>query len=120
MDTLREDPNMLTDPHAGGPVLTAGPSPEKAAATVIYLHGRGASAQDILGLHQAIGLNDVAAIAPQAALHTWYPHSFLTPMEQNQPFLDSALKRVGTLLEYLNARGVLSERVALLGFSQGA
>src|SRR5215207_4249838 len=105
MNTLRESPGPASDPHAGHPVLTAGPEPETAAATLILLHGRGASAEDILGIHDAIGLPDVAAVAPQAAYHTWYPHSFLTPMDQNQPFLDSALRRVGTLVDGLIARG---------------
>src|SRR3954452_5097676 len=109
MDTLREHPTTPTDPHAGQPVLSLGPAPEKAAATLIMIHGRGASAESILGLYPELNVSKLAAVAPQAAYSTWYPHSFLTPMEQNQPFLDLALKRIGTLVDDLVARGVRPE-----------
>lgn len=119
MNTLREHPTP-TDPHAGQPVLSLGPAPEKAAATLIMIHGRGASAESILALYAELNIANLAAVAPEAAYSTWYPYSFLTPMEQNQPFLDSALKRIGTLVDDLTRRGVPAERIALLGFSQGA
>ena len=109
-----------TDPHAGQPVLTAGPPPERAKATLVLVHGRGGSAGDILPLYRVFQSPDLAAVAPQAANHTWYPHSFLSPMPANQPYLDSALRRIGALVDDLLARGVPAERVALLGFSQGA
>ena len=109
-----------SDPHASQPLLTAGPAPEDAAATLILIHGRGATAQSILSLYDAMELPNVAAIAPQAANGTWYPHSFLAPMESNQPYLDSAQRRIDTIVTDLLARGIPSERIALLGFSQGA
>jgi predicted esterase len=86
------------------------------------IHGRGASAEDILSLLPELGLpgNQVAALAPEAAGHTWYPYSFLAPFEQNQPWLDSALARIASLVDGLLARNVPSARIALLGFSQGA
>ncbi|MDB5294067.1 MAG: hypothetical protein JWO31_50 [Phycisphaerales bacterium] len=108
------------DPHAAGPVRTAGPAPEQARATVVMIHGRGASADSILALHAELGLPDVAAVAPQAVGHTWYPQSFLAPTEANEPYLGSALRRVETVVADLLARGVPSERIAILGFSQGA
>jgi predicted esterase len=120
MNTLREHASSAADPHAGQPVLTLGPALEKAAATLIMIHGRCASAESILGLYPELNVEKLAAVAPQAAYSTWYPHSFLTPMEQNQPLLDSALKRIGTLVDDLTHRGVPPERIALLGFSQGA
>jgi predicted esterase len=110
-----------SDPHANTPILTAGPAPERAAGTVIMIHGRGATAEDILSLLPELELDmDVAALAPQAANSTWYPLPFLAPMEQNQPYLDSALKKIETIVTDLLARGVASNRIALLGFSQGA
>jgi len=108
------------DPHAGQPLLTAGPASEDAAATLILLHGRGAGAHDILGLHSALAVPGLAAVAPDAANHTWYPHSFLAPMDANQPFLDSALRRIAAIVSDLMSRGVRSDRIAILGFSQGA
>ena len=108
------------DPHAGQPVLTAGPPREQAVATLVLLHGRGAAAEDMLSLHRALNLPEVAALAPQAAGGTWYPHSFLAPIESNQPCLNSALLRVESIVSDLLSRGVASDRIALLGFSQGA
>jgi phospholipase/carboxylesterase len=113
-------PGELPDPHAGQPILTEGPVPEEASATLILVHGRGATAESILSLHAELGLGALAALAPQAAGNSWYPHSFLAPLEANQPFLDSALCRLEALVADLLARGVPSNRVALLGFSQGA
>jgi predicted esterase len=108
------------DPHAGQPILTAGPAPEEAAATLVLLHGRGAGAGDILSLYAGLDLRALAALAPQAAGTTWYPNSFLAPLEANQPYLDSALRRVESIVANLLARGVPSDGMALLGFSQGA
>jgi predicted esterase len=109
-----------SDPHAGQPVLTAGPVPGEADAVLLLLHGRGATADSILSLHAELELPTVAAIAPQAAAASWYPHSFLAPLAANQPWLDSALRRLEALLAGLVARGMPAGRLALLGFSQGA
>ena len=108
------------DPHAGQPVLTDGPPPERADATLVLVHGRGATARSILPLYEELGVENVAAVAPQAAGNTWYPNSFLAPIESNQPWLDSALRRLDTIVSDLLRRGVPSDRIALLGFSQGA
>lgn len=108
------------DPHADQPLLTAGPAPEQAAATLVMIHGRGATAAGILSLHGELAIDGLAAVAPQAAGNTWYPHSFLAPLDANQPYLDSALRRIASIIDDLIARGVPSERIALLGFSQGA
>lgn len=109
-----------SDPHAAQPVLRAGPPLEQADAALVLVHGRGADARGMLDLYDELALPTVAAVAPQAAGHTWYPLSFLAPLEANQPFLDSALRRLETLVADLLARGVSSERIAFLGFSQGA
>src|ERR1700679_4129720 len=86
--------NDISDPHGGQPVVTHGPALEKAIATIIFIHGRGASAESILSLYNELGFAKIAAIAPQAAGHTWYPNSFLAPLDANQPYLDSALDRI--------------------------
>lgn len=107
-------------PHAGQQVLRAGAPIDQASTAVIAIHGRGASASDIIGVAQAIDAPHVAWLAPDAASHTWYPYSFLTPVEQNQPFLDSAISVVGGLLQHLEDSGIAAEKTVLLGFSQGA
>ena len=81
------------DPHADQRITRAGPPPVQASATLILVHGRRADARDVPGLFEQLGLPTIAAIAPRAAGHTWYPLSLLAPVEANQPFLDSALRQ---------------------------
>src|SRR6185503_13929775 len=76
--------------------------------------------EDILGLAEPLWQPAVAYVAPQAAGHTWYPYSFLAPLEANEPWLSSALARVDELVGELAAEGVSAERLLLAGFSQGA
>jgi phospholipase/carboxylesterase len=87
---------------------------------MILLHGRGASAGDILGLVKELQLPGIAYLAPEAAGHTWYPYSFLSSLERNEPWLSSALDLVAAILEKLNSFGIPSKKVVLMGFSQGA
>ncbi len=110
----------MTDPHAGQPVLHAGATLAGARLAVICVHGRGASAEDILGLAAEIDTTDVAFMAPQAAGATWYPLSFLAPMTQNEPGLSSALGVLARMVHALGQQGFGPERIGLLGFSQGA
>ena len=110
----------IPDPHAGQPVLRSGPRPEDARLVAILLHGRGASAEDILGLANQFSARDIAYVAPQAAGSTWYPNSFLAPIAQNEPWLGSALRIVAGLVEDFTARGIPADRLAVMGFSQGA
>ena len=106
-------------PHAGQPVLRSGPSPTEARLVAVLLHGRGASAQDILGLSDQFSAADIAYIAPQAAGSTWYPYSFLAPLQQNEPWLGSALRAIADLVDELRPQ-VPAERLVVMGFSQGA
>ncbi|HXG54211.1 MAG TPA: dienelactone hydrolase family protein [Vicinamibacterales bacterium] len=108
------------DLHAGQPVLRKGPASAQARIAVVLVHGRGDSAAGILGLVDEFPQTDVTWVAPQAAGHTWYPFSFLSPMEQNEPGLSSALGVIGSLVQMLEADGVPADRVVLMGFSQGA
>jgi len=107
-------------PHQGQPVLRAGAASGEARAAVLLLHGRGADAEDILGLAEPLWQPGVAYLAPQAAGHTWYPYSFLAPLEANEPWLSSALARIGELIADFAAEGLPAERLLLAGFSQGA
>jgi predicted esterase len=107
-------------PHAGQPVLRRGPVPREARLVMILSHGRGSSADDILGLAQQFGVDEVTYLAPQAAGHTWYPFSFLAPIEKNEPYLTSALAVLDSLVQQIGNEGVSPDRIGLLGFSQGA
>lgn len=106
--------------HQGQPVYTAGKPLHEARAVMILVHGRGATAQDILTLAGELYHPDLAYLAPQAAGNTWYPYSFLMPLAQNEPYLSSALQRVGELLAQVEAAGIPAEHIILGGFSQGA
>jgi phospholipase/carboxylesterase len=109
-----------TDPHAGQPVLAAGAPLAQARAAMLMVHGRGASARDILGLAAELHQPGFAFIAPQAAQNTWYPNPFMTPMAGNEPWLSSALAKLAEVLALIAATGIPPERTLLLGFSQGA
>jgi predicted esterase len=113
-------PDPRRDPHAAEPVLFAGAPPETARAALLLLHGRGASAESILELGEEVADETVALVAPQAAGNTWYPLSFLAPLELNEPHLSSALAKVEAVLDQIAAAGVPAERTVLAGFSQGA
>lgn len=111
---------MTAHPHEHQPVLTFGPPPAQARLGAILVHGRGASAEDILGLAHELAIPDIAYVAPQAAGNTWYPYSFLSPIAQNEPGLSSALQVIAGLVDHLGQQGLPPERVVLMGFSQGA
>ena len=80
-------------------IITGGAPLKTARAAAILLHGRGASAEDILSLGHEFGQSDIAYLAPQATGNTWYPYSFLAPLGQNEPHLSSALGVVGAAFD---------------------
>jgi phospholipase/carboxylesterase len=101
-------------------IISAGKELTKDSRVLIMLHGRGGSAEDILSLSSYLNVNDFTLLAPQAANHTWYPYSFLVPPSQNEPWLSSALDLLHELLEELKIKGIPTENIFFLGFSQGA
>jgi hypothetical protein len=70
----------------------------KARLAVILLQGRGATPEDLLELADEWNIPDIAYVAPAAAGHTWYPESFLAPIDRNEPWLTSALGTVERVL----------------------
>jgi predicted esterase len=107
-------------PHQGQPVFFAGIPLEQAEAAMIMVHGRGATAESILGLSGELAGPGFAYLAPQAAGNTWYPNRFLAPLGSNEPWLSSALAAVAGVLRQVAEAGIPPERTVLLGFSQGA
>jgi phospholipase/carboxylesterase len=108
--------------HKGQTVLRGGAPLEGARAALILIPGRGATADDIYSLGEEVSAGEpgVALLAPQAAGNAWYPQRFLAPLAQNEPYLGSALGVVAALVDEIARAGVAAERVALIGFSQGA
>jgi phospholipase/carboxylesterase len=74
----------------------------------------------MLGLGAHLAIPNIAYLAPEAVGRSWWPQSFLAPLAANQPSLSSALGAVARLLKNLQGEGFGTERVVLLGFSQGA
>ncbi|MEM1129386.1 MAG: dienelactone hydrolase family protein [Pseudomonadota bacterium] len=108
------------DPHQAGRVLRAGAAPGAARLGLVMLHGRGAGAEDILGLEGMLPVADVTAIAPEAAGRSWWPVSFLEPMTALEPWLGSAVGAADRAIATLEAEGLPRDRIGLVGFSQGA
>ena len=109
----------MTNYHSGMPLLQSGAPLNKATAAMIMLHGRGAGADDILGLSYELDAPGMAFLAPQAANATWYPYRFVEPIARNEPWLSSALATIESVLQLALDAGIAPERVILLGFSQG-
>ncbi len=107
-------------PHAGQPVLHMGLPLEQATAALIMIHGRGASAEDMLALVDNLALPGFAFLAPQASGHIWYPNRYDTPLAGNEPGLSSALSAIASLVELVRQHGIPPQRLILTGFSQGA
>lgn len=101
-------------------IQTAGKPLMEAEKALILLHGRGANAQDILGLASHLNVADFALLAPQATNHTWYPYSFMVKPEQNEPWLSSALDLLKGMVDDIVQQGIATEHIYFLGFSQGA
>lgn len=106
-------------PHQGTPVVEAGESLSKARAAMILVHGRGATAADIMTVGAELMHPGFAYLAPQAEGNAWYPYPFTAPLEANEPYLSAALGVIESLLARLEAT-IPAQRVILLGFSQGA
>lgn len=111
---------MTTPIHEGQPLHTRGIELDQARCVMIMIHGRGASPHYILALADEFETQHFAYLAPQAAGFTWYPNWFTAPIASNEPYLSSALRVVDGLVEKVMQAGIPSERVILLGFSQGA
>jgi predicted esterase len=110
---------MTDDPHRGSEEVWFGPGLEEAENAVVLIHGRGDSARGILALAPELQAPRTAFVAPQASGFSWYPNSFLSEVELNEPWLTSALARIEAAVTAIGAV-IPAERVVLMGFSQGA
>lgn len=107
-------------PHENQPVYSAGVKLDDASSVMILLHGRGASAEDILSLSTHLDYPGFAFLAPQAEGHTWYPNRFIFPVEHNEPYLSDALGVIDGLVKQAEAQGIPTQKIFIGGFSQGA
>lgn len=121
MSLFRIDPdNPFSGPHQNQQVVTGGADIDQAKAVMILIHGRGASAESMLMFADEFDLDSIHYRAIQAKGHTWYPRSFMAPKEMNQPGISSGLQAIYDQIKNLNDAGVPTNKILLLGFSQGA
>ncbi|TYP93412.1 phospholipase/carboxylesterase [Fodinibius salinus] len=121
MSLFRVDPdNPFSGPHQNQPVVTGGVSMDDANIGMILIHGRGASAQSMMLFAEEFTRDDIHYRAIQASRHTWYPRSFLAPKEMNQPGISSGLQFIHEEITQINNAGIPTNKIMLLGFSQGA
>ena len=104
--------------HANAPVLSGPTSVSDARIAVILLHGRGASAEDILSLAEQFGLDDVAYVAPQASGNSWTV-LFVAPIEKNERGISSGLRVLSRIVNDFEQQGISSNRIGLVGFLRG-
>lgn len=102
------------------PLLPSSPPLDQARGALLLVHGRGATAESMLPLAEALDVPDLALVAPQAPGFAWYPYPFMSPIQQNEPHLSNALRTLDDLFRELSAAGLPPEKVLLIGFSQGA
>lgn len=106
-------------PHDGARVARAGTPIDEAGLAVVLLHGRGGTPESMLEIARVLDVPEAAYLAPEARGNSWYPYSFLEPLESNEPGLSSGLAVIGGLLIEVEDAGLGPEAVAILGFSQG-
>jgi predicted esterase len=108
------------NPHLQQPVQTSGARLEHCSAAAVLLHGRGRSPEEMIALAERLAVPEVAYLAPAAEGASWYPHSFLEPLTNNQPRLSYALEVCQHHMLLLHAQGLSLKKIVLVGFSQGA
>jgi predicted esterase len=102
------------------PAIPHGADPAGAPLSAVLIHGRGRTAAEMIGVAEQIGMPELHWRALRAPGGSWYPGSFLEPVEVNQPQLDQTMARVEAEVRTLEALGAPRRRIALIGFSQGA
>ena len=110
----------MTGPHQDQPLVTAGAPIVAAEAALVLVHGRGATAQSIIQLADEFHQHGVTYFAPQATRNTWYPNAFTAPVESNEPGRSSGLQAIDDAVTEATDAGIPTDRVMILGFSQGA
>jgi predicted esterase len=112
--------------HADGRFARCGVAPQRAGRAMILVHGRGATPESILTfadeLPMDLGFAFVAPGASESTAHprSWYPNSFLAPINANEPGLSSGLAKIEEAVTELEGHGIEPVDIVLLGFSQGA
>jgi phospholipase/carboxylesterase len=108
---------MQTQKRSGSP---DGTNMTTAKYAIIMIHGRGATATGIRTLAPLLNLKETSIFAPQAPGGSWYPKSFMAPVQENQPDLDRSLALLANTVKDVHNAGFGNHQILFLGFSQGA
>jgi phospholipase/carboxylesterase len=89
----------------------------------VLLHGRGKTPEEKIDLAARFGNSEgIRWLVPEAETPgSWYPGRFWDPREANEPYLTEAVERCHEAVLEASEKGRLgSERLVIVGFSQGA
>jgi phospholipase/carboxylesterase len=125
---------VTANPHLAAQPLLRGAPIESATAGAVIAHGRRGVASlvdgtafetpDVLDpmfeLQRCLALPDAAYVLPVAEDGSWYPARYTDPLEANEPHLTYALEAYDAAVARFADAGRPPERLALVGFSQGA
>jgi phospholipase/carboxylesterase len=113
--------------------LEFGPPARSAAGAVIWLHGLGADGHDFAPIIPMLRMPDVRFVLPHAAtrpvtinggfvMRAWYDILALdfSGVRESERDIQGSSAQIRALIERERASGLASERIALVGFSQGA
>jgi predicted esterase len=94
---------------------------QTASLAVVVVHGRDQDPHWMLEhLVGRLDLPDTAFILPTIEGRSWYPGRFFDPAEHNEPWVSEALQTCADAVALAEDAGVPVDRIALVGFSQGA
>lgn len=105
--------------HQNQPIIKSGLDLSHSRPAVIVLHGRDCTGLAMIPLVESLELGHASYLIPQAGSNRWYPPSAFSPLESNQPDLNSALKTVENLIKDLVGQGLSTGNIVLGGFFQG-
>jgi len=100
-------------------IIEQGASINNAFKAIIALHGRSGTASDILKIAGLLCDESFYIVAPQATNNSWYPYSFMSEEETNEPWLSSAVETVRQLVDEISLY-IPKNQIYIMGFSQGA
>jgi phospholipase/carboxylesterase len=112
-------PAPAANPHLDRLPWTAGASADEARIAAVLVHGRDQDPGFMLEVAERVALPDVAYVLPEASGRSWYPGRFFDPPAENEPWLTHALDACEAAIAQATA-AMPFERVAVVGFSQGA
>jgi phospholipase/carboxylesterase len=110
-----------SNPHFERDLVCVGAPVTDSPLTVVLVHGRGLNPEYMIeNVYERLGRSDLSYVLPAAEGDSWYPASFLAPLEENEPRLSFALERLRAVHATLTRLGRVDSEIVWMGFSQGA